>query len=656
MWIRAIFAREFGYSDVQSNYSRVYAWMANQLGHMTLGMATAFFFVWIADTIGSTARLIVDWDGRPRQSTGDCEFAVACVANNILLFVAAFVIIGTICGVCCKGVFGAPAVESADVAARYRAIAPRARQAMHGVFFGLAALALGYLLIRALSMSAPEERERLIELIGVSTAVFAIGAGVLMLCRDIRYFTFALLAVFGAFWIATDGAGADEFVRRWIAVAIAALFFLYAMRSLVIGADIPEKLGRLEKLIQGGAVTVLALWFISATWHGLEGDWPLAIAAAIASCALWWVKEFAADLPNVHQEIAAAAARRPKDVLGECKAVESDYLDDARMDSRTDGMFYFAGAWIGAGVLSDTPVMTAESWRSGSEVMGLLVFLAIFLGLGKTWAFRQQALDFAGLDKASRLAVFHAALRIVAIPSDQPLETGRAAPAPVRPYLPEPLDKLRDFARATDDAGFDHLIVFGALGSGRTPLGRALASEAALADLPTLGERITLGGKAAEKARRTGRYIVARKLVHFMRDISGRADIDATPPVDLLIEKAGGAVVRRSGDFDPATHELAPAASLVVIDDFETEQGLTPRALAANLALAVGQQSVWLIADGRFDPTEGCSDQADIDAWAPDYRAVEDELAAIRAALTVDGRIPRLGVGFTRRFASPTRR
>ncbi|MEL6792326.1 MAG: hypothetical protein AAFP78_02650, partial [Pseudomonadota bacterium] len=51
MWLTEIFAREFGFSDVQSNYSRVYAWMANQLGHMTLGLATALLFVWIVETV-----------------------------------------------------------------------------------------------------------------------------------------------------------------------------------------------------------------------------------------------------------------------------------------------------------------------------------------------------------------------------------------------------------------------------------------------------------------------------------------------------------------------------------------------------------------------------------------------------------------------------
>ena len=43
-WVKDVFAAEFGNSDVQSNYSRLYAWMANQLGHMTLGLATALAF------------------------------------------------------------------------------------------------------------------------------------------------------------------------------------------------------------------------------------------------------------------------------------------------------------------------------------------------------------------------------------------------------------------------------------------------------------------------------------------------------------------------------------------------------------------------------------------------------------------------------------
>ncbi|MFV0473443.1 MAG: hypothetical protein ACK5MQ_04460, partial [Pikeienuella sp.] len=258
-----------------------------------------------------------------------------------------------------------------------------------------------------------------------------------------------------------------------------------------------------------------------------------------------------------------------------------------------------------------------------------------------------------GLDMASRLAVFHAALRINAIPAEAELTTGRAAPGPALPYLPEPLDSLRDFARGTGDAGFDHLVIFGALGSGRTPLGRALASEAALADLPTLTDQVC----RKDEDRRTGRYVSAGRLAHFMRDISRRSDITAVPPVDLLIDLKTNVATRREGEYDPARHELVKAASLIVIDEYAFGAGLTPRALTANLAIKDRQATVWLIADGRFDPTDGCADQADIDAWAPDYRLVEDELAAIRAALTVEGGAPpRIGVGFTRRFAPPERR
>ena len=45
------FDEEFGSSDTQSNYSRLYSWMANQLGHMTLGLIVALFCYWSRETI-----------------------------------------------------------------------------------------------------------------------------------------------------------------------------------------------------------------------------------------------------------------------------------------------------------------------------------------------------------------------------------------------------------------------------------------------------------------------------------------------------------------------------------------------------------------------------------------------------------------------------
>ncbi|MFV0473715.1 MAG: hypothetical protein ACK5MQ_05840, partial [Pikeienuella sp.] len=375
MWINSIFAREFGYSDVQSNYSRVYAWMANQLGHMTLGLATALIYAWIVDTVSTAAMLIVDWDGRPTLAAKDCECALGCVANNYLLFLASAAILGAILFILGRGAF-IPAGEAPhEIAGRYRAIPPKTRQALHGATLAAALAALLFLLIRAMVADDPASAERLVGLFGVAAASFAIAAGVLMLCRDMRYITFGLIAVFAAFWIATAGAGAAEGPRLWIAVALALLFFLYGLSALVVGRDLPERLGRAERWVQAGTIAAIALWYVFAAWDGLEGDWPLAIAAAGSSCTLWWVKEFASDLPNVHQEIATAVARRPEGVLGHGARVEQDYLEDARMDGRTDGMFYLAGAWTGAGVLSDTPVMTHTSWPAGSEMLGLIIFI-----------------------------------------------------------------------------------------------------------------------------------------------------------------------------------------------------------------------------------------------------------------------------------------
>lgn len=665
MWITKIFAREFGFSDVQSNYSRVYSWMANQLGHMTLGLTTVFFFVWIADTVASTAELAINWSARSRAETGDCELALACAANNYLLFFATGVIALAILAIIWLGLFGEAEPLLPGEAKGYAPIGARARRTLHGVYLAIILLAFWQLLSAAARATTPEEAAWFLHLTGVAAACFAVGAGVLLLCRDRRFFAFALIALFGAFWIATDGAGADPAVRRWSAAALAGLFFLYAMHATVTGRGVPEKMPGLERWLQGLTIAALAAWFVSGTWNGLEGDWPLAIAAAIASGSLWWIKEFGSDLPNVHREIALAAARRPSGLLGLCRLCEKDYLDDARMDARTDGLFYFAGAWISAGVVSDTPVFTAASWESGSELLGLIVFLIIFLSVGKNWAFRQQALDFCAVDSASRLAVFRSAFRMVVIPPDQELLMERAVEtdadaAPARDYIDEPVDILREFAHGRwdpehDAIRFDHLIVFGAVGSGRSPLGRALASEAALADLPTLAERLPFG--AGPTRRRTARFVRAARLPDILRDVTRREDITATPTVDLLAPEDDRPVRRRASRDEPAPERctLESAASLVVIDDMSLASGATPRRLIETLDIAGGQQTVWLVDDARFEDMAGDLTKGTVDDWTPDYRDVEDELAAMRAALTLEGAAPpRIAVGFTRRYQPST--
>ena len=123
---------------------------------------------------------------------------------------------------------------------------------------------------------------------------------------------------------------------------------------------------------------------------------------------------------------------------------------------------------------------------------------------------------------------------------------------------------------------FDHLIVFGPAGAGVTPLGRAIASEAALSSLATF-KRIPRNRRrdaidVEEKAKiRTARFIDASSLLAFMRDIKVKRDITAYPTVDLLIEHGTDRVTRSTGQHDPNTHDKRKGANLVVIEDLTTE-------------------------------------------------------------------------------------
>ena len=659
LWLTRIFEAEFGFSDVQSNYSRTYAWMANQLGHMTLGMATVFFFVWIADTISAFAGLFAGcscWPGISMEADVYANLSVIQIGlyylNHLLLILVGLLLFGATIALLYLGTKTKDHAVSEKERSFYEPLAAvTTRVASWAV---LAMLALGFVVtIRSLAFkdNPQQAAEVYLHWLGVIFAIGVVAAAILKLCRERYHFIFATVTVFGALWIATNGFGVDEWARRLVSFMLSIHFLIFPAWALCFSSNARERLERNEQMLQFATIVILAAAFTFATVSGLEEGWRMPVAGAICSLAIWWVKEFASDLPNVYKEIHDAARKRPGKLLGSCRLVEKEYADDARMDARTDGMFYFAGAWIGAGVASAVPTLTDGVWVSGSELLGLGVFLLVFIGMGETWAFRQQALDFMGADKASRLAVFHAALRLTIDPkSGEPVE-----------YHEEPLDFLRHFSAGdwtTGNRMFDHLIIFGPAGAGVTPLGRAIASEAALASLATFKRTPRKERREAidveEKGKiRTARFIDMSSLISFMRDIKLKRDITANPTVDLLIEHGSGRVTRSTGRHDPRTHDKRKGANLVVIDDLteDTLKGDRLDILIDNLKVEAMQNTVWLVETGdrlTAHLAELPADEAD--DWTPDPEQFRAEIDAITAALERQaGGDQKIGVGFVRR-------
>ena len=146
--------------------------------------------------------------------------------------------------------------------------------------------------------------------------------------------------------------------------------------------------------------------------------------------------------------------------------------------------FYFAGAYIAAGLPVDPHFLGSRtqppdpgSWTSALETVGLLIFVLCFLALGRNWAYRQDAIDKTGAFRANSMALFWGALT----------RRGNAVC----------LGCVALFARGNEGrceccgtdarhgplANIRHLIVLGAANSGKSALGAALATEAALSEI-----------------------------------------------------------------------------------------------------------------------------------------------------------------------------
>ncbi|MEM9009824.1 MAG: hypothetical protein AAGE18_01250 [Pseudomonadota bacterium] len=337
IWLTRIFAVEFGQSDVQSNYSRTYAWLANQLGHMTLGLVTALAYFWLVETLAG-ALSHAGWS--------------AAWSPWIVSFVVALVIV-VLMG----------ARNGAD-------------DRRHGM---------------------------------PAVNAWAIKRGVAALA----------LLFGGTYLVASPGAAAlsSSLMQAWTVTA------------------------------QAADPAVLA----QGTLFGL--------GSAAVSLSIWLTKEFCSDQRGIEAVIARAAYRRGGgDATRAVNAIRTEGL----WDSVTDGFFYLTGAVLSVGIIASHPQLDTAFPESAWEIGFSVFFVLVLLFVGRSYAYRQQALDFIGAPYAARLALL-----------GTPIAAGDGAPLSY--------DTLHaDLGELEKTAPPRHTVIFGPPGSGKSPLAIALACEAAL--------------------------------------------------------------------------------------------------------------------------------------------------------------------------------
>lgn len=656
-WLRDIFALEFGTSDVQSNYSRVYAWMANQLGHMTLGLAVALLFVWIVETSQSAIIKFTDMTGAANAADLVCQWGDSCVPGNLLLGFTFAVVLGGLAAFLLWRAWTLAREIPPPGAMRtpYPPIPNVLAALSHaGVALALVGVAT-YALFFVPDGAAAEPWAKLT---GTIIATLVIAAGVVTLCKDAQVLFLSLFGLLIVFVLGSEVAPTASPIAdlRWEVIIIAALMCGVAVATYVLrytGDDyvyLRKSGANWLREIAGG---IFAASFLVIFVSDLDPEWREALTAAFASVTLWWVKEFGSDIPGVHDEIGRARTNRPAPLPGsesDYEQVELDYLTDARMDARTDGLFYIAGAWIGAGVISTVPVLSDNSWETGAELVGCLIFIFIFMVEGRRWSFRQVALDRMGANRASRLAVFRSAIRMVVIEPETEIYLG-GAPEENLDYHPTPIDALDRFARGDQDDSaqpLDHVFVFGAPGAGRTPLGLALASEASLACHSTAND-----GGAPQREQRTGRYLRLNHLEYVLKDVKERTQLQAHPPQPVWFHKQTDKI-RPPGSLNTTDYEREDAASLVIIDDVALEGGTTAWEACKRLNLQGGaQQTVWMFPTGDTPDAATMTDMEPQQEWRPDYRLYDRQIGPTCDAINKAAGAPqRIGIVFVRRYVA----
>ncbi|MEO1503580.1 MAG: hypothetical protein AAFU68_05045 [Pseudomonadota bacterium] len=326
-----------------------------------------------------------------------------------------------------------------------------------------------------------------------------------------------------------------------VSLSVIAALVLVTLVALMI---VRVRAASIRWVMLAAFVFFVGLIFIaSRSGYDIEA-WRKAIAAVMTTLAVWWVKEFGNDIVRVDKGIDEAAAERklngyPDIYRGvtredDVAPVVSEYRRDALADAFTDCLFYLTGAAIGAGILyagyieAEGVGLFDTAWRNLPATLGFAFFIGVYVGFGYSWTRRNDALDEIQVFQAYRFGVMESALKVDVFrgsqtagaeqPVDRLLEVNsknevvhaRSGAEKSLGSMQALLAFSRGGLRIDADAGdgenltledVKHLVIAGRFGSGRTDLGNAMASEAALCNIPPLGRKHREKGLAKREAR-----------------------------------------------------------------------------------------------------------------------------------------------------------
>lgn len=584
LWITKIFKDEFGFSDLRSNYSRTYSWMANQLGHMTLGLALVLFYFWIDATLRSAAHSLDASPWFPGSGVVIGAVIVASVLlvrwmlggrslwpykNDILVLImmsAVFLILPLLMVklIACEIVSGTSAAPGGiDITQ-----CPRA-EVMNAVLLQIACAvaALGALALTWMVASKPHPKawveaksKRLpyfwpllrplrrvflclvwapfawalvvtwsmdlgdrAEILGPVSASTIFGLAVLVLCKDWRV---AVIGLFGI-WISMLTAMGAPIAAPLLADLNYADYAIWiggtltlTMIALMVVKAPSHSNTRFDRVFYLMVAIVLGFWTYSVLSGDLSKDWRVQIAGSIASMCVWLVKEFGSDLPNVYEELLAASARRSPNVADDGRLLENSYIETAQWDARTDGSFYLAGALIGAGVLSGGAMITTGD---GAWTVGAEILGLLIFGLIFIAGGRNWAYRQKAIDisGASRGNL----LAVLDFTAELQAFDGMVI---VEDELEHPRQRLYRFAVGNEEAHFSHLMVVGKPRLNQR-FADALVTEAALKDLPPA---MFAHLEPPEAWRRSRRLSIGLLLRYDIEQLT-KAELPHTPIWDL---------------------------------------------------------------------------------------------------------------------------